>query len=107
MEEIRVVNRNLGKPNSHTLEVFRAGGGYAQAERALTSMSPEDVIALIEVSELKGRGGAFFPTGMKWKFVRADPTCRVTWWPTATRANPERTVIARSWKRIPTTSSRA
>ena len=73
MEEIRVVNRNLGKPNSHTLEVFRAGGGYAQAERALTSMGPEDVIALVEESELKGRGGAFFPTGMKWKFVRADP----------------------------------
>ena len=73
MEEIRVVNRNLGKPDSHTLAAFEAAGGYVQARRALNEMEPEAIIALMEESELKGRGGAFFPTGMKWKFVRADP----------------------------------
>ena len=73
MEEIRVVNRNLGKPDSHTLAAFEAAGGYVQARRALHEMEPEAIIALMEESELKGRGGAFFPTGMKWKFVRADP----------------------------------
>ena len=73
MEEIRVVNRNLGKPDSHTLASFEAAGGYVQARRALNEMEPEAIIALMEESELKGRGGAFFPTGMKWKFVRSDP----------------------------------
>ena len=73
MEEIRVVNRNLGKPDSHTLASFQASGGYAQARRALNEMEPTAIISLMEESELKGRGGAFFPTGMKWKFVRSDP----------------------------------
>ena len=73
MPEIRVVNRNLGKANSHTLEVFRQGGGYAQAQRAFDEMEPEEIIALMGDADLKGRGGAFFPTGLKWRFVRADP----------------------------------
>ena len=73
MPEIRVVNRNIGKQDSHKLDVFRAGGGYEQARRALKSMDPEELIGLMEEAGLKGRGGAFFPTGFKWKLVRGDP----------------------------------
>jgi len=67
-----VVNKNIHKDRSWTLDVYRAGGGYRQAARAIKEMSPESLIDLVTASDLKGRGGAFFPTGMKWKFVRAD-----------------------------------
>jgi len=46
-----------------------AGGGYEHARKALTTMTPDQVIQLVKDSELRGRGGAGFPTGMKWSFV--------------------------------------
>ena len=73
MPELLAVNKNLYVENAWQLEVFKGVGGYERARRALMEMAPEDLIALMETSGLKGRGGAFFPTGMKWKFVRADP----------------------------------
>ena len=73
MPEVLAVNKNVGVENAWQLDVFRKGGGYSRAQRALGDMQPEDLIALMESSGLKGRGGAFFPTGMKWKFVRGDP----------------------------------
>ncbi len=73
MPEVLAVNRNVSVENAWQLEVFERGGGYSRAKRALGEMQPEELIALAEASGLKGRGGAFFPTGMKWKFVRADP----------------------------------
>ncbi len=72
MPEVLVVNRNLQKENSWLLETYRRDGGYAQAERAVRESTPEEVIETVTAADLKGRGGAFFPTGMKWKFVRAD-----------------------------------
>ena len=73
MPEVLVVNRNLKKDQSWLLETYRRDGGYAQAERALRDMSPDDLIELVTAADLKGRGGAFFPTGLKWKLVRGDP----------------------------------
>ncbi|MCY4108937.1 MAG: NADH-quinone oxidoreductase subunit NuoF [Chloroflexi bacterium] len=73
MPELLAVNKNLFVEDAWQLDVFKGTGGYERARRALTEMSPEDLIAMMEASGLKGRGGAFFPTGMKWKFVRADP----------------------------------
>ena len=52
-------------------QTLAAYGDYAALRKALTDLSPEDVIAEIEASGLIGRGGAAFPTGMKWKFTRA------------------------------------
>ena len=52
-----------------TLEVWRSKGGYRSVEKVLKSMSPEEVVTEVKASGLKGRGGAGFPTGMKWSFI--------------------------------------
>jgi NADH-quinone oxidoreductase subunit F len=51
------------------LEAYLRGGGYAAARKALTSMSPADVIAEVRKAGIRGRGGAGFPAGVKWGFV--------------------------------------
>src|ERR671912_299629 len=58
--------------NSHSIEVYRKNGGYEALNKVLTSMSPDDVINEVKKSALRGRGGAGFPTGMKWGFVPKD-----------------------------------
>jgi len=58
--------------NSASLEVYRANGGYEALRQVLNGMSPDDVIGEVKKSALRGRGGAGFPTGMKWGFVPKD-----------------------------------
>src|SRR5256884_3531712 len=58
--------------NSRSLEVYRQSGGYEAIKKVLDSMSPDDVINEVKKSALRGRGGAGFPTGMKWSFVPKD-----------------------------------
>ena len=56
-------------PNIHTLDVYRSKGGYASVEKALKKMTPEEIVEEVKKSGLRGRGGAGFPTGMKWSFL--------------------------------------
>ena len=56
-------------PGINTLEVYRANGGYASVEKALNTMSPDQVTDEVKKSGLRGRGGAGFPTGLKWSFL--------------------------------------
>ena len=53
----------------HTLDVYRKNGGYATLENTLKCLSPDDVLLEVKNSGLRGRGGAGFPTGMKWSFL--------------------------------------
>ena len=68
MDPIRVLTANIDKPNSTTIDVYLQGGGYKAAEKAL-QMTPDAIIQVVKDSELRGRGGAGFPTGSKWSFV--------------------------------------
>jgi NADH-quinone oxidoreductase subunit F len=59
----------FGLKDSHTLAVYREHGGYEALKKALDTMTPDQVIDEVKKSALRGRGGAGFPTGMKWSFV--------------------------------------
>ncbi|MBD1431874.1 NADH-quinone oxidoreductase subunit NuoF [Sphingobacterium sp. DN00404] len=60
---------HIDVPGINTFEVYRQKGGYRAVEKALKTMSPDDVVEEVKKSGLRGRGGAGFPTGMKWGFL--------------------------------------
>jgi NADH-quinone oxidoreductase subunit F len=66
--EVRVLSRRFGLPNSQSIETYLANDGYKALEKAL-GMTQEQIIDEVKASGLRGRGGAGFPTGMKWSFV--------------------------------------
>ena len=59
----------ISTPGIRGLEGYRANGGYRSVEKALKTMSPEAVLEEVKKSGLRGRGGAGFPTGLKWSFM--------------------------------------
>ena len=60
---------HIDVPGIQTFDVYRQHGGYRAVEKALKTMSPDDVVEEVKKSGLRGRGGAGFPTGMKWSFL--------------------------------------
>ncbi len=70
--QYRAVLRNVGLINPESIEEYIAKDGYTAFEKAL-SVKPLDVIEELKKSELKGRGGAGFPTGLKWEFTAKAP----------------------------------
>ncbi|PYN32662.1 MAG: NADH-quinone oxidoreductase subunit NuoF [Candidatus Rokuibacteriota bacterium] len=67
MAEI-VLMRNFSHPDSHTLNAYRANGGYAAWDKA-REMEPAAITEAVKKANLRGLGGAGFPTGMKWSFI--------------------------------------
>ncbi len=64
----RIVLRNCGLINPESLEDYEDRGGYQATRKALLEISPEEIISELKDSGLRGRGGAGFPTGLKWSF---------------------------------------
>ena len=67
--EPRYLMARLNTPDSHKTETYEADGGYETARRVLSEVEPADMVDQIKASGIRGRGGAGFPTGIKWGFL--------------------------------------
>ncbi len=72
-KQVRIVLRNAGEIDPERIEDYLSRQGYQAIRKVLLNMKPEDVINEIRNSGLRGRGGAGFPTGLKWQFARQSP----------------------------------
>jgi len=68
-KEVRIVLKNIGEIDPFNIEEYIARDGYMALGKVLTTMSPEETIQEVLDSGLRGRGGAGFPTGLKWRFI--------------------------------------
>ena len=74
MTQILTTRMNAHPSDSQTLSRYEQTGGYAVLRRALAEMQPEQITAEVKASNLRGRGGANFPCGVKWGFLApAEP----------------------------------
>jgi NADH-quinone oxidoreductase subunit F len=73
-KQVLIALRNRGLIDPEKIEEYIARDGYKAAAKALTEMTPEQIIAEMTLSGLRGRGGAGFPTGLKWSLVRSVPS---------------------------------
>jgi len=67
--QTKVLTSNFGNIDPHDIFHYIVNDGYAALNKAVTSMSPEEVLEEVKTSGLRGRGGAAFPTGLKWSFL--------------------------------------
>jgi NADH-quinone oxidoreductase subunit F len=72
--QVRIVLKNSGVINPESIEEYIASDGFDGLTKAIFEMKPEDVIKIVKDSGLRGRGGAGFPTGLKWEFTYKIPS---------------------------------
>ena len=71
-KQVRVVLKNAGVIDPESIEEYIASNGYEALGKALTEMTPDKVLNEVMDSKIQGRGGAFFPTGLKWSFAAKE-----------------------------------
>ena len=91
--QVKIVLRNCGIIDPLQIEEYIARDGYQALAKVLTAMTPDAVIDEVLASGLRGRGGAGFPTGLKWQLHPQQPTAT----PSTSSATPTRATPARSW----------
>jgi NADH:ubiquinone oxidoreductase subunit F (NADH-binding) len=72
-ETTTILSRHMGEPEARTLSGWLERGGY-EALRKAVQMEPDEITDVVKESGLRGRGGAGFPTGMKWSFMPGEPS---------------------------------
>lgn len=68
----KVLSKNFGLENLFKIDVYLENKGYASVKKALKEMKPDEILAEVKAANLRGRGGAGFPAGVKWGFVPKD-----------------------------------
>lgn len=75
LKPVEILSKTYGKPDGHKLPFYeRECNGYQTARRVLTTMTREQVVDEAKKANIRGRGGAGFPMGVKWSFMRPNPT---------------------------------
>ena len=88
----RIALRNCGKINPEDISEYIAMDGYSALGKVLTEMTPQEVIDEMKKSGLRGRGGAGFPTGVKWQFEKDQPVMK-----SMSSATPTKAIRVHSW----------
>jgi len=65
----KILLEHIDVPGIETYDVYRKQGGYTAVEKALKTMTPDEVVEEVKKAGVRGRGGAGFPMGMKWSFL--------------------------------------
>lgn len=67
-----ILLRHRDIPNLHKLDVYQQNGGYEALKKCLTEYTPDEVLNIVKKANIRGRGGAGFPAGIKWSFIPKD-----------------------------------
>lgn len=70
---VKILLDKINIPGIETYEVYRQNGGYSSVEKALKNLTPDEIVNTVKNSGIRGRGGAGFPTGLKWSFIDKTP----------------------------------